>query len=906
MAKRSTNGRQIHNNIGGKKYKMVDNNYYEIDLDIWKQSPLKKITTKQFDIGRKIRIKLFSNKFIYNISDSEIVFYMKKGNENIVFNKCNVIDKNIIEIEITSAMVENSGSYNIEIHILSDSISTFRFELIVVETIMDVNAVTSTSEYLALVNAYKEYNELRIKLNELTESINDIVANVTNGNESATNSEIVLARSSLTSLGDRLDKIEIGERIKEKSINYYHLADGIKDILKFKEKISVFKEEIGYLSAKGEKVTNQESTYRMQYYDISNLNYVIINGDLFKNASIYGLLSENDTLIEFKPVEDITFIDETIIDTKQAKYLIVNRQGDKKINVYEFKNIKDITLNLENKIEELNNKIPNEYIEIFSKKTEKGFLKSDGTINKNEASTYTMKYYDVENISEIKIIGEILTGVAKYGFVTSLNEVISYEKNYNNTNVNINTVIKVPKYAKYLIVTVKNNVLDIYKGLTVTNSFIEFKNKVENNIGNIYELTNSEKTEKGFLKSDGTISKNESSTYTLNYYNVENMSRVILKGTILKSSAYGFIDSNENVLDYESVSENIKINKTLNIPEGAKYLLVTTQTISGLTLEAYKNISVSEGVNNLKVNIEEIKSKIKSNYWEGKTIWLCGTSVPAGNGKQNTYPYMLSQILGCTVINQAVGGSSICCKEKTSSNWHNMPNDFSTAYRCFSNTLEEQEWVISQMAEGGLYEGKNMDTNAIRGMSYEKKLIPYLDGTYPCPDLFIIEHGPNDLRSLDKEIYDENNPYDLTNYYGAMNFIIKTIFEYQPQARVMMMGHYENQSPKRVIAEGQDDYGARTIAARGIVPTKQQKVAEIWNIPIYRTWEYMGWSQMKVQTKGKWVNGYWQENYYDEPVEMTMLAYNLPDQSHPHSDKSGKPNLKIAGSLAEFIENNIR
>ena len=38
-------------------------------------------------IGRKIRINLFSNGFAYNVSDSEVVFYMKKGNKNIVFNK---------------------------------------------------------------------------------------------------------------------------------------------------------------------------------------------------------------------------------------------------------------------------------------------------------------------------------------------------------------------------------------------------------------------------------------------------------------------------------------------------------------------------------------------------------------------------------------------------------------------------------------------------------------------------------------------------------------------------------------------------------------------------------------------------------------------------------------------------
>lgn len=904
MAKRSTNGRQIHNNIGGKKYKMVDNNYYEIDLDIWKQSPLKKIITKQFDIGRKIRIKLFSNKFIYNISDSEIVFYMKKGNENIVFNKCNVIDKNIIEIEITSAMVENSGSYNIEIHILSDSISTFRFELIVVETIMDVNAVTSTSEYLALVNAYKEYNELRIKLQNLNENVDAIVANVTNGVESITNSEIVSARAGLTALNTRLNKIENGERIEEKAINYYHLADGIKDIINLKEKINIAKEETGFLSNKGEIVSNEGSSYTLQYYDISNLNYVIMNGDLLEGISIYGLVTENDSLIEFKPVEEnTTILNESVIDTKQAKYLIVNKQGDKKLNVYKFKNIKDIKETLENKILELNEKIPNEFIEVFYEKAEKGFIKNDGTISKNESSTYTINYYNVENIREIKITGNILAKTAKYTFINFLDEVVSYGENFSDTDIVIDTIVKVPEEAKYLAITIKSNTINIYKSLTISNSFLEFKNKIEEKTKDITEIIEVEKTEKGFLKSNGTISKNESSSYTINYYNVENVSKINLKGNILKSTAYGFMNSEENILSYigNTTENNLEVNKTIEIPSNTKYLITTTQTNS---FEVSKYINISEGMINLQNEVEEIKSKMKSNYWQDKTICIFGTSVPHGDGAKNTYPYMLGEILNCTVINEAVGGSSICCKKKSFTNWHNMPNSFSTAYRCFSNTLEEQEWVIEQMADGGIYAGNSMEADYIRSLSYEKKLIPYLDGTYPCPDLFILEHGANDLRTT--EDYDENIPYELTNYYGAMNFIIKTIFEYQPQARVMIMGHYENQSKERVIAEGEDDYGARTIAARGIVPEKQQKVAEMWNIPIYKTWEYMGWSQMKISTKGKWVSGYWQENYYNSPVEMTMLAYNLPDQSHPHADKSGKANLKIAGSLAEFIENNIR
>ena len=766
----------------------------QYNVDIAKQNYEYKACMQGDDL--KIILSMYNNGSKYDLTGATAKLNFAKP-DGTPLSKVAAIKDNTVTCTLDNSYTNVNGKIEFEFEITKDgTMTTFPVELVIIQKVFQSekvnNKIIEVLETVRMDDAvYELLDKVKYSLAELKEEFENVVANVTSGTESVTNSEIVASRSGLTSLGTRLDKIEDGERILKSAIDFLHLNNSIKNIFDTRLPLEICKTEKGFLRSDGVMLKNETSTYAMIYYDVSELEYVTIEGSALKGTSVYGLLNFSEEIYKYKPFEVMEVLEKTI-DVRLAKYIVVNSQNN-------------ITL----------------------------------TVSKYES------------------IEEIKTGL--------------------------------------------NNKLD-----TLTNSIAEELENVKIKTKDITEMIEPEKTEKGFLKSDGTISKNESSTYTLNYYNVENMSRVILKGTILKSSAYGFIDSNENVLDYESVSENTEINKTLNIPEGAKYLLVTTQTISGLTLEAYKNISVSESVNNLKIDIEEIKSKIKSNYWEGKTIWLCGTSVPAGNGKQNTYPYMLGQILNCTVINEAVGGSAICCKEKTSSNWHNMPNDFSTAYRCFSNTLEEQEWVIEQMVNGGIYEGKNMDANTVRGMSYEKKLIPYLDGTYPCPDLFIIEHGPNDLRSLDKEIYDENNPCDLTNYYGAMNFIIKTIFEYQPQARVVIMGHYENQSPKRVVTEGQDDYGARTIAARGIVPTKQQKIAEIWNIPIYRTWEYMGWSQMKIKTKGKWVNGYWQENYYDNPVEMTMLAYNLPDQSHPHSDKSGKANLKIAESLAEFLKSNIR
>lgn len=765
----------------------------EYNIDLNKTSYSYEACMQNDDL--EIKVNIYNNGTVYSLSGTTAKLTWIRADGTPIKNESPVIENNTIVFIIDKNYTNIAGKARFDIEIIKDgTLSTFPLEIFIVEKVLQSqkvnNAILDLIRIIKIDDiVYELVDEINYSLKELESKFENVVANVTTGSESVTNSEVVVARAGLTSLDMRLNKIENGERILKNVVDFLHLNNSIKDIFNTRVTLDVFKTEKGFLRSDGVILKNETSTYTMMYYDVSELNYVTIEGSALEGTSIYGLINESEEIYKYKPFET-TEVAETTIDVRLVKYIVVNSQNNITLTVSKYESIKEIKTGLNNKLDTLTNSI-------------------------------------AEELENVKIKTKDIT-----------------------------------------------------------------------------EMIEAEKIEKGFLNVNGTINKNDVSTYSLNYYNVENINGLILKGTILKSTAYGFADSNENVLGYVSAIENTEINEVLNIPKGAKYLLVTTQAISGFTLEAYKTISVSESVNNLKVEIEEIKSKIKSNYWEGKTIWLCGTSIPAGDGNKNTYPYMLGEVLGCKVINEAVGGSSICCKLKNSDNWHNMPSTFSTAYRCFSNSLEEQEWIIGQIVEGGIYEGNSMDADYIRSLSYERKLIPYLDGTYPCPDLFIIEHGPNDLRTI--EDYDESEPYNLCSYYGAMNFIIKTIFEYQPQARILIMGHYENQSPKRIISEGEDDYGARTIAARGIVPGKQQKVAEMWNIPIYKTWEFMGWSQMKVKTKGKWINGYWQENYYDKPIEMDMLSYCIPDKTHPHSDKSGKANLKIAGSLAQFIENNVR
>lgn len=149
----------------------MDNNYYEIDLDIWKQYPTQIISVKQLDTGRKIRINLYSNGYKLNVSNSKVTVYIKKNNKKIIFNNCKIINTNIIEMEINSNIVEESGEYNVEIDIISEGISTFNFILNVVKTNKDITQITQTSQYQALVDAFKEISDIDKNFNDIEEKI---------------------------------------------------------------------------------------------------------------------------------------------------------------------------------------------------------------------------------------------------------------------------------------------------------------------------------------------------------------------------------------------------------------------------------------------------------------------------------------------------------------------------------------------------------------------------------------------------------------------------------------------------------------------------------------------------------------------------------------------------------------
>ena len=323
---------------------------------------------------------------------------------------------------------------------------------------------------------------------------------------------------------------------------------------------------------------------------------------------------------------------------------------------------------------------------------------------------------------------------------------------------------------------------------------------------------------------------------------------------------------------------------------------------------------------------------ICTNYWTGKSIWWCGTSIPAGG-----YPELVGQMLGAGVINTAVGGSM--CRANVRTGDYNGAN-ISNITSALTMTSEEVENFIMNYNDMKSLPGNtnwpaeltDLQLNRMRSGTFEEKLLPYLDGRKPMPDLWIIDHGHNDWKYRDSKgkidialqptrenidsgelaedtymtetiggvryarlqkflgSFDNTNPAQLDDfvcslnrncYYGALNFMTTLILVHNPQARFMMIGNYSNEH------SGETGYA-------DLIPAQKAWAAD-WCFPFCDIASCFGTSQHIIPGTQDWMN----EGFtYDTDV----FHIYCPDGVHPSSDDT-KNSLNIyAGIIAEFIK----
>lgn len=347
---------------------------------------------------------------------------------------------------------------------------------------------------------------------------------------------------------------------------------------------------------------------------------------------------------------------------------------------------------------------------------------------------------------------------------------------------------------------------------------------------------------------------------------------------------------------------------------------------------------------------------IKSLAENKKIVWL-GTSIP-----ESGYPTMVADQIDATVYNEALG-SSFCrigfadySDDPLSDNyhgwkgwnWYNLMKSLSMTQEekhyimeCWrtddrKNKLISQGYTAEQVANvkgfvrllGGDFYGAASDPteDSPNGEPYDimsntwkndrKKFLSwcwnnsdniedfgYIGGKIEKYfnsniDIWVFDHGHNDMvgsDTVDDIVNIPEEPYNRNYFIGAVNFLIDKILENNPRAKIYFVGHYTNQPG----STGRTPY----------LNEAQEKIAEYWQLPFLKLWNYLPFTQRIITTTGYWdINGYWHNtgfdgtNHYGGNLsgidqnprqingvwvhDLTMKQIWLKDDLHPYSQEA--------------------
>ena len=396
------------------------------------------------------------------------------------------------------------------------------------------------------------------------------------------------------------------------------------------------------------------------------------------------------------------------------------------------------------------------------------------------------------------------------------------------------------------------------------------------------------------------------------------------------SYGYAMTDINNKVLEYSDVRYNLSYTFK-QYPFETK-LYVSSEKFTDGTLTTV--IAINDEVNDLQAQVINLQNE---NAWNKKTIWWCGTSIPAGSASVGNYPTEVGKNLKADVINKSVGSSMCRANVRTGdyvgANFSNITSALSMTKAEIENFISNYS-TIKDVLTGSVPDTLSADNiSRLRAASFEDRLLPYLNGTYPMPDLFVFDHGHNDFKyklsnnesditlqptlanignELTEDTYMTANNNEklesffgsLTNipiarknefiaslnrncYIGAVNFLVTLILKYNPHARIIFISNYQYEN-------GVNATFAPLIQA-------QEDIAKSWALPLCRMYEYLGYSNHIIPDSMAWFNEQY-PNVTPTTTDITVYRAYLPDNVHPHSETTGDSIRIYAGILTEFIK----
>lgn len=302
------------------------------------------------------------------------------------------------------------------------------------------------------------------------------------------------------------------------------------------------------------------------------------------------------------------------------------------------------------------------------------------------------------------------------------------------------------------------------------------------------------------------------------------------------------------------------INKVLKCP-------VTLKNPQGfLGGKRYKMTVKINGNGIENSSVTEVKDWVEDNTSikdiTDKTILWLGTSIPKGEG-DNNYPRMVAEALGCEIINNSQEGSRASFNPAISWNSENFASTYTMGYSLSASVDDIDNCyrpILSKFLSPGTLEEKLDDC---KDNSYERVLLPYIDGTLNSCEIVIIDHGYNDHYSiidegkkypnvdgslpsgldwLDSIISGETNyVYDMDeidkySYIEAMSFIIEKCREINPEIKIIIGNYFATRSP--TIHYHHQEEGAEK--STDLILAANEAVAAMWDLDIVNVYKYTG------------------------------------------------------------------
>lgn len=369
-----------------------------------------------------------------------------------------------------------------------------------------------------------------------------------------------------------------------------------------------------------------------------------------------------------------------------------------------------------------------------------------------------------------------------------------------------------------------------------------------------------------------------------------------------------------------------------------------------------KNYVTTSVLNQEIVTISDRVTRLENNPGLGssvdsrsKILWL-GTSIPKGDGANNAYPVMVGEALGVTVYNMAQGGSHLTFDQNapTWTNYSQLSSQYTKHYS-LTGTLQEYENKMRPILEtlGSKNElgGGTVDAwmRLFTANSFEKIVIPYIDGTIDTCDTVIIDHGFNDKNQIfqlakshkdetkdngdkwaDNAAYNAGQYYPFngandgfgwiqtvgdnrylnswgvytatwdelnyvkegkawykSDYFKAFMYLVQQIWKVNPRIKIIV-GNFYSLHFGNPWGEGDAQYITKYI----IEANKQ--IAKLLGFQCVNVFEYTGLSNKKIILP-------------DGTTTTDMLMF-APDGIHPSSDTTGESNRRIAAAYINALQ----